>query len=264
MLVVWIPTRSTTISKSGASHASGGACRACPAGAAFAEEIRLQLFPLYRDILADLGVRLTGTTRVLDWGCGGGDLVAEGRAAGYDVIGCDFDAHGPHLSAIGADHYRLPYPDGSVDVIISNQVLEHVMDYDRSLAELRRVLKPGGAFLHMFPARMIPIEPHVFVPGATVIRGRAWLMLWALLGVRNRFQRDLSPLARMRANHAYLRAHTNYLRRSDIVRYFARYFAEVHFVEDVCLRHHRPALARIPFAALAYNAFKARVVFGRA
>jgi SAM-dependent methyltransferase len=223
----------------------------------------VELFLLYRDILADLGVPLSKDMRILDWGCGVGVLVAEGRAAGYDVVGCDFDANGAHLSAIRAQDYRLPYPDHSIDVVISNQVLEHVMDYDGSLAELRRVLKPGGAFLHMFPARMIPIEPHVFVPGATVIRGRAWLLLWALLGVRNRFQLNMSALARMRANHTYLHEHTNYLRRRDIVRYFVRHFGEVQFVENVCLRYHRPVLARIPFAAQLYNAFKARVVFGR-
>jgi len=224
----------------------------------------VELFRLYRDILIDLGVPIGKDTRILDWGCGAGDLVTEGRAAGYDVVGCDFDASGLYLSAINAEDYRLPYVDRSIDVVISNQVLEHVMDYEGSLAELRRVLKPGGAFLHMFPARMIPIEPHVFVPGATVIRGRAWLLLWAFLGVRNRFQHNMSALARMRSNHTYLRAHTNYLRRRDIVRHFVRHFGEVRFVEDVCLRHHRPMLARVPFAAQLYNAFKARVVFGRA
>ncbi len=227
----------------------------------------VNLFKLYRDILVDLGVQMHTDTRILDWGCGTGGLVAEGRAAGYDVIGCDFGVElgtNPHLSAIDAANYRLPYPDHSIDIIISNQVLEHVMDYDASLSELRRVLKPGGAFLHMFPARYIPIEPHVFVPGATVIRGRAWLLLWALFGIRNHFQRGMSARARMRTNYAYLRDHTNYLRRNELMRYFGRYFAETRFVEDICLRHHRPAFARLPFAARLYNAFKARVVFGRA
>ncbi len=218
------------------------------------------LFGLYKDILADCGVRLTKDTRILDWGCGAGGLVRDGRAAGYDVIGCDFDATGPYLSPIDASNYHLPYSDHSIDVIISASVLEHVMDYDTSLRELRRILKPGGAFLHLFPSRGTPIEPHVFVPGATVIRSRPWLLLWATLGIRNAFQRGMSARAVTETNYRWLREHTNYVGRAELIRYFARHFHEVRFAEDAFLRRRgHPA-----FLAPLYSTFRNRVVFGRA
>ena len=161
----------------------------------------MAIFGLYMEILAELGVPLTGATKILDWGCGAGALVAEGRADGYDVVGCDFDVPNgtPYVLAIDASTYRLSYPDHAFDIVISASVLEHVMDYTSSLKELRRVLRPGGAFLHMFPSRSTPIEPHVFVPGATVLRSRLWLLLWAALGVRNSFQRGLSAARPVRS-----------------------------------------------------------------
>lgn len=220
------------------------------------------LFGLYTQILADLGVPLTGT--ILDWGCGMGALVAEGRAAGYDVVGCDFDARGPHLAAIETAPYRLPYSDQTIDVIISASVLEHVMDYDTSLKELSRVLKPGGAFLHLFPSRSTPIEPHVLVPGATVLRSRAWLLMWAALGVRNQFQRGMSAKATADTNYFWLREHTNYLSRGEIVQRLSEHFADVRFVEGTMLRHTARGrrLAGVPFLPALYSAFRNRVVFG--
>jgi SAM-dependent methyltransferase len=222
-------------------------------------------FQLCAQILTDLGVNLSDTTKILDWGCGAGEVVSHGRAAGFQAFGCDFDTTAEHCSRIESP-YRLPYPDAHFDVVISNQVLEHVMDYDSSLAELARVLKPGGAFLHMFPSRWIPIEPHVFVPFATVIRNRAWLALWALLGVRNQFQRRMPALERARTNHAYLLNHTNYLTRRSIEHYFSRHFGDVKFVERSFLRHspRARAFASVPFADAIYSTFRGRVLFGLA
>jgi SAM-dependent methyltransferase len=223
----------------------------------------MELVPLYVEILADLGVVLGQDTTILDFGCGEGGLVKEGRAAGFQMFGCDFDAQGPNLSSISKQSYRLPYPDRSFDVVVSNQVFEHVMDYDSALAELSRILKPGGSFLHMFPARARFIEPHVFVPGATVLRNRPWLLLWALLGVRNQFQAGKSAIERMRLNYRYLLEHTNYMGKGALVRHFRRHFADVRFVESLCLRHRHPKLVRVPFMPRVYSALQMRVVFGR-
>ena len=223
----------------------------------------MELFPLYAKILTDLGLVLEQNTAILDFGCGEGELVREGRAAGFQMFGCDFDAQGPNLSPISTQPYRLPYPDNSFDVVVSNQVFEHVMDYDSALAELSRILKPDGSFLHMFPARARFIEPHVFVPGATVLRNRPWLLLWALLGVRNQFQAGKSAIERMRLNHGYLLEHTNYMGKRALVRHFRRHFADVRFVEALCLRHRHPTFGRVPFMPRVYSALQMRVVFGR-
>jgi SAM-dependent methyltransferase len=42
------------------------------------------------------------------------------------------------------DLTNLPYPDASFDVVLANHVLEHVADNARALAEIHRVLRPGG------------------------------------------------------------------------------------------------------------------------
>lgn len=215
-------------------------------------------FELYRGILADCGVVLTADTRILDFGCGAGALVAEGRKAGYQTFGCDFETEAPHCSRIETP-YRLPFPDQSFDVLLSATVMEHVMDYDMAIAETRRILKPGGAFLHIFPSRGTPIEQHVFVPLATVIRARPWLLFWAFLGVRNQFQAGMSPWERATRNHRYLRAHTNYMGRRKILRNFGKYFREIREAEASFLkvRGHR----LIP--AWLYRALRAHVLLGR-
>lgn len=215
-------------------------------------------FDLYRDILADCGVRMCPTTRILDFGCGAGAIVAEGRRQGFQVFGCDFAPTGEYCSRI-EEPYRLPFADGWFDVLISATVMEHVMDYDRAIAEMRRVLKPGAVCLHIFPSRGTPIEQHVFVPLATVIRARPWLLLWATLGCRNQFQTGKSAIERMKLNRSYLIEHTNYLRRSQILRAFGRHFkvreAEASFLR---VRGHR----LIP--AWLYRMFRAHVIYGEA
>ena len=55
------------------------------------------------------------------------------------------------------DLTRLTYPDEAFDIVLTSETLEHVPDLDRALAEIRRVLKPGGR--HIFT---IPMLPHVF------------------------------------------------------------------------------------------------------
>lgn len=180
---------------------------------------------------------------ILDLGCGKGALVAHLRQQGHDAYGCDIagsDASnfvpdpqsGGILRAILLDPYRLPFDDNQFDCVVSAQVLEHVIDYDSTFREIHRVLKPGGISLHVFPSRYSFIEPHVFVPLATLVRNRAWLYFWALLGVRNQFQKGKDACEVTRLNYQYLHAHTNYPTRAEI-RKHGRHFSEQAFREDV-------------------------------
>ena len=55
-------------------------------------------------------------------------------------------ALGDRAEYLAADVQELPFDDASFDVVIANHMLYHVPDRPRALAEIRRVLVPGGAF----------------------------------------------------------------------------------------------------------------------
>ena len=105
---------------------------------------------------------------VLDAGCGegyGADLLAD---AARRVIAMDLDpaaaAHVercyPRVTAIRADVVALPLAASSVDSVVSLQVVEHVWEQVRFLAECARVLRPGGELLVSTPNRL------TFSPGS--------------------------------------------------------------------------------------------------
>ena len=74
------------------------------------------------------------------------------RAMGrwFDYTASDFDERG-HRAEVRLDLQDIELPDGSLDGILSSHVLEHVPDTDRALAELRRVLSPGGSLYLQVP-----------------------------------------------------------------------------------------------------------------
>lgn len=74
-------------------------------------------------------------------------------AAGYQVTGLDISlaalerarAHAPGTGVVaGAVDSSLPFADASFDAVLSCEVIEHLLDVPRSLAEMRRILQPGG------------------------------------------------------------------------------------------------------------------------
>jgi SAM-dependent methyltransferase len=70
------------------------------------------------------------------------DLGAGGRRISTDTVALDFVA-GPDTDVVG-DVQRLPFQDGSVDLVFATGLFEHVEDERAVIAEIRRVLKPGG------------------------------------------------------------------------------------------------------------------------
>jgi SAM-dependent methyltransferase len=95
--------------------------------------------------------------RVLDAGCGAGPLLAELRDRGAEVSGFDPSAGmlelarrrlGPDADLRIADlNDPLPYPDAAFDDVIASLVLHYLEDWAPALAELQRVLEPGGRLL---------------------------------------------------------------------------------------------------------------------
>jgi SAM-dependent methyltransferase len=118
----------------------------------------------------ELGVR--PGDRVLDVGSGFGRHVYECARRGAHVVALDFaedevtqtrdtltamiEAHEIEarnlIGVLRGDARRLPFPTSSFDVVITSEVLEHIQDDVTAIAEMVRVLRPGGRFAATVPA----------------------------------------------------------------------------------------------------------------
>lgn len=87
---------------------------------------------------------------LVDAGCGGGLLAPHVRRLGYRHIGVDLrrsgleQSAGRGVTAVGGDVTALPLADAAADVVVAGEILEHVTDLPGTVAELSRVLRPGG------------------------------------------------------------------------------------------------------------------------
>lgn len=99
--------------------------------------------------------------RILDYGSGQGQLIALARSRNVDIYGVDVPGIEvtDRVQLIDKDG-RIPHPDNSFDVVVSNQVFEHVADPPVALAEIHRALKPGGVFIALFPDVTVWFEGH--------------------------------------------------------------------------------------------------------
>ncbi|MFW6145853.1 MAG: class I SAM-dependent methyltransferase [Planctomycetota bacterium] len=132
---------------------------------------------------ARYGVNLSGV-RLVDLGCNDGAITRRyGGVGPREVIGVDINAaaieRATRLHAAANVSFRvsgidrLPLDDGSVDVIVSYDVFEHIAKLDDMLAECRRVLRPGGTVLAGTWSWRHPFAPHLWsvmpVPWAHVV-----------------------------------------------------------------------------------------------
>ncbi len=110
----------------------------------------------------------------VDVGCSGGLFTSALAPRFTSVAGIDIDPHAiavasnenpaDNLTYLLADSQELPFPDGSVDLIICNHVYEHVPDAAVLFDEIWRVLKPSGICYLGAASRLIPVEPHYHLP----------------------------------------------------------------------------------------------------
>lgn len=129
---------------------------------------------------------------VLVDGCGIGMYVRQLRAFTPHVYGMDIEfervaegaAELPGLAVAAAE--RLPYPDHSFDTVLSHEVLEHVTDDRQALAEIVRVLRPGGRLVLFVPNRLFPFETHGAYWRGAYHFGNIPLVNWLPNSLRNR------------------------------------------------------------------------------
>lgn len=99
--------------------------------------------------------------KVLDVGCGAGAFTGSLKQRGpeLEVYGVDISKKAiklakkdfPDINFSVASAYQLPFPDNFLDGAVVKCVLEHLEDPAKALAELKRVLKPGGLFYSITP-----------------------------------------------------------------------------------------------------------------
>lgn len=115
-------------------------------------------------ILAAAGERIRGG--ILENGCGLGLYLEHLAQFGGRLVGLDYDLDRAGeakkntegiLAAAGED---LPFPSDSFDLVISNEVIEHVADDRKAIREIARTLKPGGRLVLFCPNRWYPFETH--------------------------------------------------------------------------------------------------------
>ena len=112
--------------------------------------------------------RLARGKRVLDAGCGAGYGSAELAQTAESVAGIDIALEAvefarehyqmPNLEFAQGSVTALPYDDGAFDLVVAFEVIEHLQNWREFLAEVRRVMAPGGQFVVSTPNRLYYTE----------------------------------------------------------------------------------------------------------
>lgn len=136
----------------------------------------LQRFAAIESTLMRLLGRAPGPLAVADIGCGAGTQSQLWAGHGHRVFGADINAAliglarqraaraGLDIRFEVASATALPWPDQSMDLCIAPELLEHVADWQGVLAELLRVLKPGGALFLSTSNRLCPKQEEFTLP----------------------------------------------------------------------------------------------------
>lgn len=148
---------------------------------------------------------------LLDLGCGMGGFAVAAELAGARVTALDYnpaycvitaargDQHGLHMPVMRAAGEALPLPAARYDIVTAWDVLEHVQQPAAMLAEIARVLRPGGRALLTAINRFAFRDPHYHLPLINYLPRPAAELLIGLAGrsKRNAAFRDRQRLSEM-------------------------------------------------------------------
>jgi len=180
-------------------------------------------------------MRCRSSFKVVDVGCGAGALVKYLRiglpiilpGAAVEVDGFDVSDFAPHGNSNLAPDTKTvrtgdpwPYADHSVDVIISNQVIEHVFNPAFFFREIARCLTLGGVSIHLGPFKDVIWEDHVCIPLAHRITRPGYIRTMAkifhnerALAIPGGKEREFGECAA-----DYIRQYTRYMTRKETKR----------------------------------------------
>ena len=166
------------------SPAAGPPASEMPSAAAYDWVIGTPLAGFYRRVAAEVAARAPRGA-ILDVGCGSGRVAVgiaraapDARIVGVDVLPDMIERARSHAVRAGAadraefrigDAGALPFADGTFDAVVSTFSLHHWPDPARGLAEIFRVLKPGGVALIYEPARWMLRFERLDVPLADLV-----------------------------------------------------------------------------------------------
>lgn len=201
--------------------------------------------------LALMNRYIAPTDRVLDVGCGRGEYLCALLNTTPNAIGIETATDKLHDCLLSHPDLRnkvfpvsaeaMPFPADDFDVVIINEVLEHIPDQDAALREIHRVLKPGGRFILFCPNRIFPFETH-----GLMVRGKLRMWVPALHYLPASLARSLriEPVAR---NYwpsevgRLLRQHGFQVREQSFVQ---QTFENISGAQPALIKVMRPVLAK--------------------
>ena len=115
------------------------------------------------DLVREAVSLIQSTPQILDLGCGQGHITEKIRQAvkGAEITGLDYSIsaieyateHFPQVDFAVGDAYDSPYASGFFDVVVCNNLWEHVPDPLFLLSRIKRIIKPGGYIIVSTPSR---------------------------------------------------------------------------------------------------------------
>lgn len=190
--------------------------------------------------------------RVLDYGCGAAEIVTELRRRGVDAYGCDvFYGGGDYSESIRKSLFDddiikkmemniIPFDSAVFDFVVHKMVMEHVENIDSVLAEIHRVLKPGGMVLSIFPDKGVFHEGHCGIPFLHWFSkgGRVrvyYAAAWRAIGI-GYHKGDKSIMCWSQDFCEWLDKWTFYRTQQDIDATYNKYFCDIQHIEEYWLK----------------------------
>jgi SAM-dependent methyltransferase len=211
--------------------------------------------------------------RILDFGCGDGRVVYHGLKDGLNIFGVDIFYGGSsskqHVIESGLLGTRIfeitqegiiPFPDETFEVVLSNQVFEHVNDFDGPLREIHRAMKPGGLFILHFPTSEVILEGHIGIPfahwfarGSRLRYGYTYLL--RVLGFGFHKIGGAPPDQWTDRQLNWIDTYTFYKTVSEVRRAFSRYFIIVDEAGDLFMKQKLSSIRNSGYWSQIVNCF---------
>jgi ubiquinone/menaquinone biosynthesis C-methylase UbiE len=222
--------------------------------------------------------RIITEAKILDYGCGAGEVVLAGRKHGLDIYGADVFYKGSNrrktVEEIGLlgniiqeiNDGRLQFDNGYFDLILSNQVFEHVENIDAVLAEINRVMKKGATLVCLFPSKKVIREGHIGIPFVHWFSKGSQTRYYYTLILRSigfgylKGEESIAQWTRDKLD--WIDKYTIYREENEIFRSFSQYF-EISEIEDDYIRFRLSKMNNVINSVLRRFVFLQKLFFVR-